>query len=243
MLRPVQWAFGFFALGLGYLILATIQAYSFARIGSNLGEKVRRLFYRAVIYMEVGWFDQDANTSGALSSRLASDAPMVRGAVSDVMGITIQNMVTFISAYVIAFVNGWRMTLLITAVLPLLGFSSWMQIKFFTGAPLFLLPCGVRSLIGQACASLPCKSASACLHLQSADRTQAVALPLCTAGQLTIHTLPGPVHIRAACNNRLLPNILAPFWGLFEGCWDSLQFLSMRTICAKRRNFPCRPEI
>ena len=161
MLHHVQWAFGFFALGLGYLILAAIQAYSFARIGSNLGEKVRRLFYRAVIYMEVGWFDQDANTSGALSSRLASDAPMVRGAVSDVMGITIQNVVTFISAYVIAFVNGWRMTLLITAVLPLLGFSSWMQIKFFTGA---------RRL--------------SCYAIACANRV--VALALCTVGRLSI---------------------------------------------------------
>jgi ATP-binding cassette, subfamily B (MDR/TAP), member 1 len=130
----VQWAIGFFALGIVYLLLATLQSYSFARIGANLGERVRRLFYRAVLYMEVGWFDQDANTSGALTSRLANDAPMVRGAVSDVLGLMIQNVVMFVAAYVVAFINGWRMTLLIAAVLPLLGAAAWVQMKFYAGA-------------------------------------------------------------------------------------------------------------
>ena len=160
---------GFFALGLGYLILSGIQAYSFARIGSNLGEKVRRLFYRAVIYMEVGWFDQDANTSGALSSRLASDVPVVRGAVSDVVGITVQNVVTFIAAYVIAFVNGWRMTLLITAVIPLLGFASWMQTKFFTGvlAHAAALCCAVRPVSSRAHAALRCRTSQRSITARS----------------------------------------------------------------------------
>jgi ATP-binding cassette, subfamily B (MDR/TAP), member 1 len=77
---------------------------------------------------------QDANTSGALTSRLSSDAPAVRGAVADVLGVTIQNLVTFVAAYIIAFVSAWDMTLVVTAVLPLLFFSSYMQMKFFTGA-------------------------------------------------------------------------------------------------------------
>lgn len=106
----------------------------FGLVGSNLSERVRRLFFRAVLYMEVAWFDQDTNTSGNLTSRLAADAPTVRGAVGDALGIVVQNLVTLITGYIIAFVSGWKMTLVITAVLPLLGFSSYMQIKFFTGA-------------------------------------------------------------------------------------------------------------
>jgi ATP-binding cassette, subfamily B (MDR/TAP), member 1 len=130
----IKYGLAFFALGIGMLIMGTIQGFTFAVVGSNIAVRIRKMFFRALLYMEVGWFDQDMNTSGALSSRLASDAPAVRGAVSDVMGVTVQNLVTLVVGYIIAFVNGWRMTLLITAVLPLLGFSSWMQMKFFTGA-------------------------------------------------------------------------------------------------------------
>lgn len=114
---------------------ARLQGGMFGLVGSNLSERVRRLFFHAVLYMEVAWFDRDVNTSGNLTSRLAADAPTVRGAVGDALGIVVQNVVTLVTGYVIAFVSGWKMTLVITAVLPLLGFSSYMQIKFFTGAP------------------------------------------------------------------------------------------------------------
>lgn len=118
----------------------------FGLVGANLSERVMRLFFHAVLYMEVAWFDQDANTSGALTARLAADAPVVRGAVGDAMGIVVQNVVTLLTGYVIAFVSGWKMTLVITAVLPLLGFSSYMQIKFFTGEPAFMHIIPLQSL-------------------------------------------------------------------------------------------------
>lgn len=105
----------------------------FGLVGANLAERVSRLFFRAVLYMEGAWFDKDVNGSGNLTSRLAADAPTVRGAVGDAMGIVVQNVVTLVTGYIIAFVSGWKMTLVITAVLPLLGFSSYMQMKFFTG--------------------------------------------------------------------------------------------------------------
>lgn len=41
--------------------------------------------------------------------------------------------VTFIAGYVIAFTAGWKMTLVITAVLPLLVFASAMETKFMRG--------------------------------------------------------------------------------------------------------------
>lgn len=69
----------------------------------------------------------------------------MRGAIADVMGITIQNLVTFVAALVIAFTSSWKMTLVVLSVVPLLGFSSWMQIKFFTGAPRALAR-GIRCL-------------------------------------------------------------------------------------------------
>lgn len=106
----------------------------FGFVGANLAERVRILFMRAVLYMEVAWFDRDANTSGNLTSRLAKDAPTVRGAVGDTLGVIVQNAVTLTMGFIIAFVNGWKMTLVVLAVLPLLGFATYVQTAVMTGA-------------------------------------------------------------------------------------------------------------
>ena len=110
-----------------------MQGWCFGLVGSNLATRVRTMFFQAVLKQEIGWFDLDSNTSGALTSRLSSDAPAVRGAVADVLGVSVQNIATLVFGYAVAFTNGWKMTLVVTCALPLLGFSSYMQMKFFTG--------------------------------------------------------------------------------------------------------------
>lgn len=82
---------------------------------------------------EVGWFDQEENSSGAIAGRLSTDTLYIRGAVGDQLGLLMQNLVTIIGAYVIAFTAGWKMTLVITAVVPLLGASAWVNVKFMQG--------------------------------------------------------------------------------------------------------------
>ncbi len=39
---------------------------------------------------QVGWFDLESNSSGVLTSRLASDASYVRGAVGDTLSLMLQ---------------------------------------------------------------------------------------------------------------------------------------------------------
>lgn len=81
----------------------------------------------------MGWFDQEENSSGAIAGRLSTDTLYIRGAVGDQLGLLMQNLVTIIGAYVIAFTAGWKMTLVITAVVPLLGASAWVNVKFMQG--------------------------------------------------------------------------------------------------------------
>lgn len=82
---------------------------------------------------EVGWFDKVENSSGAIAGRLSTDTLYIRGAVGDQMGVIVQSLVTIIGAYVIAFTAGWRMTLVITAAVPLLGAGAWINTKFEMG--------------------------------------------------------------------------------------------------------------
>jgi len=85
------------------------------------------------VRQEVGWYDKEENSSGAIAGRLSTDTLSIRGAVGDQLGLIIQNLVTIIGAYVIAFTAGWKMTLVITATVPLLVISAWTNAKFLKG--------------------------------------------------------------------------------------------------------------
>lgn len=59
------------------------------------------------------WFDAEEHSSGKLSSHLATDASVLRGAVGDVIGVVLQNLSTMAVGYTIALVYDWRMALLV----------------------------------------------------------------------------------------------------------------------------------
>jgi ABC-type multidrug transport system fused ATPase/permease subunit len=76
------------------------------------------------------WFDMDENSSGKLATALNSDACCVRDAVADTVGVALQNISCLAVGYALAFVFGWRMALLVTAVLPLVVLGGTLHLKF-----------------------------------------------------------------------------------------------------------------
>ena len=47
--------------------------------GENLTSRLRSLSFRAMLRQEMGWFDEERNSTGALTTRLANDAGQVQG--------------------------------------------------------------------------------------------------------------------------------------------------------------------
>jgi ATP-binding cassette subfamily B (MDR/TAP) protein 1 len=74
------------AIGFGFtnpffafiVALVTSNYYYFAVAGEYLTKRTREHMLSSILSFEVGWFDRDANSSGSVCSRLASDANMVR---------------------------------------------------------------------------------------------------------------------------------------------------------------------
>lgn len=60
------------------LAVNIIQHYNFAALGEHLTKRIRVRMLTNILRLEVGWYDQDENASGALCSRLATDASTVR---------------------------------------------------------------------------------------------------------------------------------------------------------------------
>lgn len=108
-------------------------------VGSNVGERMRMLFLRAVLYMEIAWFDQDANAGSILTAHLATSAPAVRGAAGDRAAALAQIGVSFSVGLAISLTISWNVTLVLMAALLLLSFVVYVK-EVCTGM-LHLAPC------------------------------------------------------------------------------------------------------
>jgi ATP-binding cassette subfamily B (MDR/TAP) protein 1 len=73
---------------------------------------------------------REENSSGVLTSRLATDTLHVRGAVADVFGLVALNGCNLLFGFLIAFAYNWRMALLVTGLLPLVALAGFYQMKF-----------------------------------------------------------------------------------------------------------------
>ncbi|KAK3227802.1 hypothetical protein Dsin_007664 [Dipteronia sinensis] len=114
------YALCFVGLSVFSLIINVSQHYSFAYMGEYLTKRIRERMLSKILTFEVGWFDQDENSSGAICSRLAKDANVVRSLVGDRMALIVQTFSAVIIAFTMGLVIAWRLAIVMIAVQPLI---------------------------------------------------------------------------------------------------------------------------
>lgn len=60
---------------------------SFSVSGGALTARLRFSAFKAMLRQEIGWFDEERNSSGALITRLADDAAKVQGAEHEIASL------------------------------------------------------------------------------------------------------------------------------------------------------------
>ncbi|KMS96030.1 hypothetical protein BVRB_002890 [Beta vulgaris subsp. vulgaris] len=127
------WALMFVVIGFAALISYPARSYFFALAGCKLIRRVRTICFEKVLHMEIGWFDEPDNSSGAIGARLSADAASVRALVGDALGLLIQNISSAITGLLIAFLANWILAFIVLVLIPLVGLSGYIQIKFMQG--------------------------------------------------------------------------------------------------------------
>ncbi|XP_048564122.1 ABC transporter B family member 4-like [Triticum urartu] len=127
------WALISVVLGFASFIAIPAEYLLFGIAGGKLIERVRTLSFQNIVHQEVAWFDNPSNSSGALGTRLSVDALNVRRLVGDNLGLIVQSTAALITGFVIAFTADWRLALIITCVIPLVGAQGYAQVKFLKG--------------------------------------------------------------------------------------------------------------
>ncbi|TKY71922.1 ABC transporter B family member 9 [Spatholobus suberectus] len=127
------WSLLYVGLGLVTLVTIPAQNYFFGIAGGKLIERIRSLTFEKVVHQEISWFDDPANSSGAVGARLSTDASTVKTLVGDTLALIVQNMSTITAGLVIAFTANWILAIIILAVSPLVLMQGILQMKFLKG--------------------------------------------------------------------------------------------------------------
>ncbi|KAL2510817.1 ABC transporter B family member 11 [Abeliophyllum distichum] len=117
----VSLKFVYLALGSG--IAAFSQVTCWTVIGERQASRVRNLYLRAVLGQDIGYFDNETGT-GEIIERLSSDTIIIQGAMGEKVGKFIQLSSSFFGGFVIAFIKGRLLALVLLSSIPLLVISA-----------------------------------------------------------------------------------------------------------------------
>ena len=90
MITAIQLA----GIGLAFFVTVSLQGLMFSYSGSKLVERVRQMMFEVMLQQEMGWYDEERNSTGALCARLSSSAEAVSGATGAKVGQAVGGVAT-----------------------------------------------------------------------------------------------------------------------------------------------------
>uniref|UniRef100_A0A8C3X868 ATP binding cassette subfamily B member 5 n=1 Tax=Cyanoderma ruficeps TaxID=181631 RepID=A0A8C3X868_9PASS len=117
-----KFAYYFVGIGFAVFILSMIQVWTFLVTATRQTARIRQKFFFAVLHQEMAWFD--TTQIGTLNTRLTDDINTIREGIGDKISIFLQFFSTFVSGLIVGFIYGWKLTLVVMSVSPLLAGSA-----------------------------------------------------------------------------------------------------------------------
>ncbi|XP_058380794.1 ATP-dependent translocase ABCB1-like isoform X2 [Diceros bicornis minor] len=128
--QMTTYAYYYTGIGAGVLVAAYIQVSFWCLAAGRQIHKIRKQFFHAIMQQEIGWFD--VHDVGELNTRLTDDVSKINEGIGDKIGMFFQSIATFLAGFILGFTRGWKLTLVILAVSPLLGLSAAMWAKILS---------------------------------------------------------------------------------------------------------------
>uniref|UniRef100_A0A3Q4MRI3 ATP-binding cassette, sub-family B (MDR/TAP), member 11a n=1 Tax=Neolamprologus brichardi TaxID=32507 RepID=A0A3Q4MRI3_NEOBR len=128
-------AYYYVGIGFGVLIVSYFQIAFWVTAAAKQTQRIRKTYFRKVMRMEIGWFD--CNSVGELNTRISDDINKINSAIADQVSIFIERISTFVFGFMVGFIGGWKLTLVVIAVSPLIGIGAGlMAVARLTGREL-----------------------------------------------------------------------------------------------------------
>ncbi|KAI9660166.1 MAG: hypothetical protein M1821_001518 [Bathelium mastoideum] len=105
----------FVYLALGEFVFVYIATIGFYHVGERIVRRLRRAYLESIIRQNMTFFDMLG--SGEVTTRITSSINLIHEGITSKLSLSLTAAATFITAFVIAFVEYWKLALILTSVI------------------------------------------------------------------------------------------------------------------------------
>ena len=122
----------FIYLAIGEFATIYICTVGFIYTGEHIAGKIREQYLAAILRQNIAFFDKLG--AGEITTRITADTNLIQDGISEKIALTLTAMATFVTAFVIAFIKYWKLTLILSstvvAIVLVMGGGSTFIIKY-----------------------------------------------------------------------------------------------------------------
>ena len=122
----------FVYLAIGEFITIYTCTIGFIYTGEHITQKIREQYLAAILRQNIAYFDKLG--AGEITTRITADTNLVQDGISEKVALTLTAIATFVTAFVIAFIKYWKLTLILSStvfsIVSVMGVASTFIIKY-----------------------------------------------------------------------------------------------------------------
>jgi ATP-binding cassette subfamily B (MDR/TAP) protein 1 len=103
-------------MGTATLVSAYLSNCFWVLTGENQTRQIKKAYLNSIMHQDMSWFDKADD--GSLTTRLASDTQIIQDGLSEKFGFMITCTAQFIAGFVVAFIKGWNLAVVMLAAVP-----------------------------------------------------------------------------------------------------------------------------
>ena len=127
-----EYALYFVYLGIAMFVLTYVFTLGFIHAGENVAAEIRQKYLAAILRQNIAFFDKLG--AGEITTRITADTNLIQDGISEKVGLTLNALATFITAFIIGFIKYWKLTLIcsstIVAIVTVMGGCSQLIVKY-----------------------------------------------------------------------------------------------------------------
>ncbi|KAG1804628.1 P-loop containing nucleoside triphosphate hydrolase protein [Suillus subaureus] len=159
-------ALWFFILAILYGLCIGFQNYFFASSAAVLTAKLRSMSFKAILRQDIEYFDDDKNSTGALTSRLGDNPQKINGLAGVTLGTIVQSITTILAGLAVGLAYAWKLALVGMACLPVLVSTGFIRLQ------VVVLKDQKNKLAHENSAQIACEAAAAIRTVASLTREE-----------------------------------------------------------------------
>jgi len=118
-------------IAIGEFITTYVATVGFIYTGEHISAKIREHYLQSCMRQNIGFFDKLG--AGEVTTRITADTNLIQEGLSEKISLTLASVATFVAAFVIGFIEYWKLTLILSStvfsLLFLMGGVSRIIIK------------------------------------------------------------------------------------------------------------------